>query len=370
MCERGLSQAGLALLVPLSEAHVSRLVNGRREPTPELARRIDTLLDAGGELAALAEPVRTPARPASPLLRPMDDGDAERIRSDVGHLVALDTAHGSTGLVRMALHTFRSVSDRLGRAGAVPAYQADLFSAAADLAALVAWVAADDVQHDLSRAVALEALALADLAGDLRLREFALSHLSMVAEHAGRGAEALAYADRALAENPRSRRVQAMFRVRRARALGRLGGTDRALGEWEQAGRLLADAAEHPDDGVTYWLHAAELAVHRAVILAEGGRAGEAVDWSRRGVDLLPPGQGRDQVLFRVMHLEVLVRARAWRAAADAVAELHGLVSAAGSARVPAVLRTVDGLLEGPGSRASRTLRDGVRALLAEAAGC
>lgn len=369
MHDLGVTQAEIAAGVPLSQAHVSRLVNGLREPTPQLAARIDDVLGAGGELAKLAVRPEPPAQPTSGLLRPLDAEAAARIRADVGHLVALDTAHGSTGLLDVAVRSFRSATDRLARAGTSTLDRSDVYSATADLGALVAWVAADAVEHDLSRRAALEALAFADVAGDLRLHEFAVSHLSMVAEHAGRAGEALAFADRGLAEHPRSRRVQAMFRVRRARALGLLGATDEALGEWEQARRLLADASERPDDGVTYWLHKGEQAIHRAVVLTHGGRAKEAVEWSRQGVDLLPAGQGRDQVLFRAMHLEVLVRAHAWRDAEHAATDLAAQVGDAGSARVPRILRAVQGLVEGRGSRAPRGLRDAVREAVREALG-
>jgi transcriptional regulator with XRE-family HTH domain len=360
----GLTQADLARLIPLSPAHLSRLANGIRQPTAELAERIDRILKAGGQLAALAQPEPVIPQQRSGLVRPLDDGDAERIRADVDHLVGLDIAHGSDGLVPVATRAFRTAADRLAQAGAAPTAAADLHSVAADLGALTSWVAADAMEHNLSRQVALEALALADIAGDRRLHEFLLSQLSMVAEHAGRGAEALAFADRSLSERPRSRRVQAMFHIRRARALGLLRATDEALDEWELARQLLEEAAEHPDDGVTYWLHESELAIHRAVILSEGGRAREGVEWSRRGVDLLPDQQGRDQVLFRAMHLEDLVLARAWRDAERVAVELVSWAGGARSARVPAILRRVLGVVCSPASRAPRGLQDAVRAAL------
>jgi transcriptional regulator with XRE-family HTH domain len=363
MAERGLSQAELARRVPLSAAHLSRLATDARRPTPELAARIDTLLGADGRLAALAAQP-TPPQPST-LLRPLDEGDAGRIRADVARLVALDTQHGSAGLLPVAQRAFRAAADRLSRAGATAGATADVHAAAADLAALVAWVAADDVRHDVSRQVALEGLALADIAGDRRLHEFLVSHLSMVAEHAGRPAEALAFADRGLGEGPSLLRVRAMFRMRRARALGQLGATDEGLLEWELARQMLEDASERAEeDKVTYWLHDSELAIHRAVILAEGGRAREAVEWSRQGVDLLPDAQGRDQALFRAMHLEDLVRARAWRDAEAVAQELAVWPGGHGSARVPAILRRVVGVLSARPGRGSALLREVVEGAL------
>ncbi|TDD59947.1 XRE family transcriptional regulator [Actinomadura darangshiensis] len=53
MAERGISQRKLARLVPCDDGFLSRIGNDRRRPSPELAARLDELLDAGGELAAL-----------------------------------------------------------------------------------------------------------------------------------------------------------------------------------------------------------------------------------------------------------------------------------------------------------------------------
>jgi transcriptional regulator with XRE-family HTH domain len=54
MAGRDLSQHALARKVPCSTAHVSLLAAGKRQPSSQMARRIDDILSAGGELAALA----------------------------------------------------------------------------------------------------------------------------------------------------------------------------------------------------------------------------------------------------------------------------------------------------------------------------
>ncbi len=56
MADRDVSQRALAPKVPCSTAHVSLLASGKRQPSPQMARRIDDILGAGGELAALATP--------------------------------------------------------------------------------------------------------------------------------------------------------------------------------------------------------------------------------------------------------------------------------------------------------------------------
>ncbi|NVI91182.1 helix-turn-helix transcriptional regulator [Actinomadura sp. BRA 177] len=94
MAEREISQRKLARLVPCDDGFLSRVANDRKRPSPKLAARLDELLDAGGDLAAL--------RPAVPSARGGGIGEeieamelARRVAaSDVGDetLVALEMA--------------------------------------------------------------------------------------------------------------------------------------------------------------------------------------------------------------------------------------------------------------------------------------
>jgi tetratricopeptide (TPR) repeat protein len=54
MAGRGLGVRALARQVPCNHALISRYLNGRQVPSPGMAARLDMLLHAGGELAALA----------------------------------------------------------------------------------------------------------------------------------------------------------------------------------------------------------------------------------------------------------------------------------------------------------------------------
>jgi tetratricopeptide (TPR) repeat protein len=54
MAGRGVGVRALARQVPCNHALISRYLNGRQCPSPGLAARLDALLEAGGELAALA----------------------------------------------------------------------------------------------------------------------------------------------------------------------------------------------------------------------------------------------------------------------------------------------------------------------------
>lgn len=350
----GLSYRQLAAAASTDPGYLHKLASGERPPpSTAIAKALDDALEAGGELADLARREALPAPRPTPA-GPLGDDDAAKARDTVNHLVALDTLHGSNGLVPLAVRTFRAAADQLAVVGGTP----DVRSAVADLGAAAAWITADAVDRDQSKGIALEALAQADLAGDTRMHRFLLSHLSMVSEHASRYADALAYADRALVEQPRDPRVRAMFQVRRARALSGLGAPREALDALDRAAHLLTETPI-TDDGLTYWIHDAELAVHRAVILGRGGDP-TAVEWSQRGIELLPPGQGRDQVLWRAMLLEDAVTARAWREIPAIVDDLMRFAGDTRSARVPEVLGRA--WRKVAARRAPAAVRDAVRA--------
>lgn len=338
----GYSYAALARRAHYSKPYVYELAQGRKPPTREAANRLDAALDAGGALAALAGrppadlPLWTPGMTPEPG-RPLDDTDVTVLRATLSGLIQMDTAMGGASVLDPAVRAFRTASERLAvhgtRGGA-----ADMQAAVADLGICASWVAADSADRQMARTLGLEALALAEFSGETRLRRFLISQLSMIAEHAGRGAEALAWAERALADDPADPRVRAMFLMRRARALGKLGATSDALAAWDQAEQLLAVG---PDggDGLTYWLHDSEMAVHRAVILADGGQHADAVDWGQRSLSLLPAAQGRDQVLFRAMLVADAAHAGAWPEVEAAAREILAYGAAARSGRVPESLR-------------------------------
>lgn len=353
---RGLSYRQLRQAAGVDHTYLSRLAKGEAtRPSEQIARAIGRALGAEDELVELAR--REHAPPLSGRLQPLGEDDAAAARATLTHLVGLDTLQGSDGLTPLAIRSFRAAADRLAVVGGT----ADARSAIADLGAAAAWVTADAVERDTSRAIALEALAQAEMAGDTRMRRFLISHLSMVSEHAGRYGDALGWADRALADNPLDPRVRAMFSIRRARALSGLGAASEAINEWDLAEHLLTETPSS-DDGLTYWIHDAEMAIHKAVILTRAGDR-DAVDWARRGVAWLPGGQGRDQVLFRAMLLSDAVAAHAWKDVPALAEDLMRHASAGRTARVPELLEKVwrsvsTRRVPGPARDAVRAARD------------
>lgn len=67
--ERELSLREVARRVPCSPAHLSNIAHGRKGASEQLAGLLDRVLDAGGELAALAEPLTRDEKHAAPRYR-------------------------------------------------------------------------------------------------------------------------------------------------------------------------------------------------------------------------------------------------------------------------------------------------------------
>jgi hypothetical protein len=358
----GLSIRALAAAVHVDPSYLAKISRGERQPSCKLADAIDRHLGAAGELAALAEAEQDAAQ--RPCTRPLDDSDTERFRATIDRLVELDTAHGSDGLHIVAARAFDQAQKDLATAGAESTALKDLQVTVAELGEVAAWLAYDAEHQDLSRRLATDSLLLTRVSGDTAMERFVLSHLAMQAVYTGRPAEALAISDRVLAEHPRSRRVGAMFRLRRARALGGLGAGQEALDTLHRARSDLMDGTGNNDPDWTWWLHEAELSVHEARLRAAVGDRRGAVEWSQRAVTALPGRQGRDGALYRAWLLRDLVDVHSWRDAARVAGEILAR-DKGGTARVPRIVRRALVEIEKPGSRAPASLRDMVRRLAA-----
>jgi transcriptional regulator with XRE-family HTH domain len=337
--DRVLSVRALAEQARYGKTYVSELELGQKPPTEAVARRLDDVLDTGGELSRLVartEVAESPSllEPALDRAEPLGDHDTERLRDTIRHLVALDTLHGSEGLAGNASRTFRGARNRLGIAGVRPHARDDLLVTLAELGEVAAWLAFDSEHQDASRRLATEAVLLAQAAGDTSMVRFLMNHLSMQAVYLGRPAEALDLAGRVLADDPHSPRVTGMMRVRRARALAQLGDPIDALRELKLAQRGFDKGVGPDDPSWTWWWHAAEFARHETHIRRADGDVHGAVATSEQAVLSLPPGQGRDQAVFRADLLSDLVDARAWHDADRVAEDLARVAAGVGSARV------------------------------------
>ncbi|NMO53094.1 helix-turn-helix transcriptional regulator [Actinoplanes sp. TBRC 11911] len=362
-----MSVRALADRARYGKTYISELELGQKPPTEAVARRLDDVLDTGGELARMI--ARTDAEESPPRqadrAEPLGDRDIERLRDTIRHLVALDTLHGSEGLAGSASRTFRGTRDRLGVAGVRPHQRDDLLVTLAELGEVAAWLAFDSEHQDASRRIATEAVLLAQAAGDTSMVRFLMNHLSMQAVYLGRPAEALDLAGRVLADDPHSPRVTGMMRVRRARALAQLGDPIDALRELKLAQRGFDKGVGPDDPSWTWWWHAAEFARHETHIRRADGDVHGAVATSERAVLSLPTAQGRDQAVFRADLLCDLVEAHAWHDADRVAQDLARVAAGVGSARVHRTIQRAE--RRGVRNRAPRWLLDAIQEAAAAA---
>jgi transcriptional regulator with XRE-family HTH domain len=99
LSERGISLRQAARLAHYDVSYLSKVVNGRKPGSPELAAALDKVLDAGGTLVALAE---TPAAPS-----PAAAADVE--------LIELARQAGTSDLAVGTLELLDAAVDRMCR---------------------------------------------------------------------------------------------------------------------------------------------------------------------------------------------------------------------------------------------------------------
>ncbi|MFI9391666.1 regulator [Streptomyces bauhiniae] len=201
---------------------------------------------------AEAGPVRAPAaeRPSG---HRVTGGDLAALRS-VGELFrALDDQYGGgharQALVRYLEHECEpmlrgSYSEQTGRR---------LFGAAADLTRLAGWTSYDIAAHGLAQRYFVQALRLAQVAGDRAYGSYVLVTMSRQAVYLGHGREAVQLARVAQQGigTGATPVVQALLHATEARAHAVLGETRACTGALVRAERALETA--RPGDDVPHW---------------------------------------------------------------------------------------------------------------------
>ncbi|MEU9924654.1 regulator [Streptomyces griseoluteus] len=203
---------------------------------------------------AQAGPVRAPAPSAErPSGHRVTGGDLAALRS-VGELFrALDDQYGGgharQALVRYLEHECEpmlrgSYSEQTGRR---------LFGAAADLTRLAGWTSYDIAAHGLAQRYFVQALRLAQAAGDRAYGSYVLVTMSRQAVYLGHGREAVQLARVAQQGigTGAAPVVQALLHAAEARAHAVLGETRVCTGALVRAERALETA--RPGDDVPHW---------------------------------------------------------------------------------------------------------------------
>jgi transcriptional regulator with XRE-family HTH domain len=335
MNERGVSGRELGRRVPCDRSYVSMLAAGTRRPSPEMAARLDALLSADGELAALAAAERPD--PVTAVPAPAGHADAryvESLREGSQALVRLDTLYGGGEILPLALRAYQSAAGLLATGRCAPGIERDLLAAAGEAGEVAAWIAYDADRQDLSRQLINEALVTSRLAGDRDMELMQFSHLAMQGLHLGRPAESLRIAEHALGLPRLVPRVTALFELRRGRALAQLGELPRGLAAIDRAAAIFADGTS-PE--WAWWVDSGEVLVQRGMTLAEGGDWHAAVPVLEAAAASRRPGTAAYTGQARL--LDGLARVGAWADAAPVIGKLTGMAGMIASPRTAALLR-------------------------------
>lgn len=242
-------------------------------------------------------------------------GDVDRFRATVGLFSQLDERFGG-GHARQALIQYLSTDgERLLRGRYPQAVGSALFSAVAEATLLAAWMSYDSTPRSPhAQRYFIQALGLADAAGDRLLGASILDAMSHQATYVGRFTEAanLARAARTGTSGISTATLTAHFHTMEARALARLGDAkacDRALAE-----AVSEFERRNPDDdpGWFRFFDEAELSFEFGHCLRDLSRGGDATRYASRGV-----GAGGDGTFGRSDFLAMIVLADAYLAAGE-----------------------------------------------------
>ncbi|KIF68247.1 sporulation protein [Streptomyces sp. AcH 505] len=237
--------------------------------------------------------------------------DVAAVRTAAEMFMRLDFLYGGGHGHRALRHYFRhevlpllsgGYSERVGTA---------LFSAAAEIAQLLAWTAYDSGNHHLAARYLLSTLRLTQVTGDRMTGSRILANMSHQANYLGQAPRATRLARAAVEGGGHGRatpRAMALFAAHEARALAtgqNPGGARRAMREAES----YFDRAETADDPA--WLayvDEAELAGEFSHCFRDLGESALAVSYAERAVRLTDPKYARTLGFCRLVLAQSLLR--------------------------------------------------------------
>jgi transcriptional regulator with XRE-family HTH domain len=217
-------------------------------------------------------------------------GDVERFNATVEMFRQLDDRFGGGHARQPLIQYLSSDANRLLRGRFTETVGTALFSAVAEATLLAAWMSYDSAPgSSLAQRYFIQALGLAQAAGDRLLGASILDAMSHQATHTGRFSEAanLARAARTGTAGIATATLTAHFHTMEARALARLGDA-------KACDRALAAAAQEferrrPDDdpGWIRYFDESELAAEFGHCLRDLGRAADAAQYAGRCVSVV-----------------------------------------------------------------------------------
>ncbi len=316
--------------------------------------RHDYLLNATFAASALVGPSRDwlvnpeDERLARPGGRQIGAVDVAAVRATGRLFRRLDNRFGG-GHARAALVQYLNTDIAEMLTGGYPdEVGRELFAAAAELTRLAGWMAYDTGHHGLAQRHFIQALRLAQAAGDRAFGAYVLATMSRQATYLGHGREAVQLG-RAACHGGASRATptaQAIFHAVRARGHGLLGERRecvRALGQAESA--LAAASPGDPDPDWTRFFDQAQLADEFGHCFRDLGDGRQAVRYAELSLALRADGYARSRVFCQTVLATGHIQRRDLDAACAAGGEAVEAASRLRSTRALEYLRDFRGRL-------------------------
>ncbi|MFC3996485.1 helix-turn-helix domain-containing protein [Nocardiopsis sediminis] len=289
--EQGLSLRGAARAINFDSGHLSRVFSGKRPPSPEMAKAIDTLVGADGALAALASTL-TPddrERVARSFALPsrLDSGTVQALANVLAAQRRLEDAVGASVMLPGSLAQLSTVTGFVRDAHGP--HRASLLAVVAEMHQHAGWMLAA-VRRD-REALSMLALAeeMADEADAPVIAAVAVSFRGYVARQQ-RHFGGVVRASQAARHSPGAHETQQVFDTfQAAQGYAGLGRADAARRLLDEAAHRAATAGEPPD--VVYWYSPAFFSLNIGMVHASLGDHADAADHLRTGLDGLPPEQ-------------------------------------------------------------------------------
>jgi transcriptional regulator with XRE-family HTH domain len=310
--DAGLSQPALARLVHVSQPTLSRYESGRQAVEPEIAARLDELLNADGALLALL---------------PSIDPEQTAIRHEQAALLREAAAfiYATTPDLRATIsehtHQFQRLDDYVGGRELYPAVRRILDAADhacrddpsalpnfAELGQIGGWIASDAGRRNTATRHYLDA---ARAAHQAERRDLGASALSSLAYQMANTDSMADRAEAVLLASSVATHAEGIGRAllldRLAWAHARVGDADSALRVLDQVDEVFTGATE-PAPSWAYWLDQDEVTVMRGRCMVELNRPGAAIDLLSEALDRYDPDRVRERGLYTTYLAEALVK--------------------------------------------------------------
>jgi hypothetical protein len=277
---------------------------------------------------------------------PVDDYVAA-IHKTVWDLVAMDVKFGGNEASRHAVRALSAVRQRLpGDTGA--RRTRDLYAAVAELAELTGWLLIDANRHDAARRANRLSMTLARICGDRSMELFVTHNMSLQATYLRQPQYAFDIIRPVLDRRHLTSRLNAMLRLRAARAHAQMGLPSEAFRLLDHARSLLFDGVSDRDPAWSWWISPRGFDFATAAMHGTLGHWKAAIQPLYRALEATPTSATRDRFLYLCALLHAHIEISAWRDATSTANDLAPLIGTVGSdrplARLAATIERVDKL--------------------------